>query len=310
MKIPGAWLAATIFALHPVQVESVAWVSELKNISLAGVFYIAVLALAHLEFGSQPRVGVIMSWPFGIVSRWRLMSKTASPLPCQHCCSSSSGGNGESCPCGGDVLPLILFFVTGITAGLFTAWRGVEIRQSRGSEYDFSLCPERFLIAGRGIWFYLGKFFWPANLIFSIPAGRSANAVWGQYLFPAWRRCCWAVWVWLPAMVGRGPLPRAFFVITLFPALGFFNVYTVPLFVRGDHFQYLAGIGPIVLVHRALASVQTDLKSKDVLGPGTGRNPAGSTRGFDLAASRDVCRSRNALADDHCPEPELLDGVQ
>jgi hypothetical protein len=47
LKIPGAWLAAVIFTLHPVHVESVAWMTELKN-TLSGVLYLSA-ALVYLS---------------------------------------------------------------------------------------------------------------------------------------------------------------------------------------------------------------------------------------------------------------------
>ena len=53
LAIPGAWLAAGIFALHPIMVESVAWISELKN-TLSGVFCLGA-TLVYLRFIQQRR---------------------------------------------------------------------------------------------------------------------------------------------------------------------------------------------------------------------------------------------------------------
>jgi len=242
LEIPGAWLAAAIFALHPIEVESVAWVSELKN-TLSGVFYLSA-SLVYLDFDRDRRRGSY-ALAFGLFVLG-LMSKTViATLPAALLVVFWWQRGKLSWR--RDVVPLIPFFIVGVVAGLFTAWVERDFAGARGSGYDFSII-ERFLIAGRATWFYLDKLFWPMNLAFVYPRWQVSQAVWWQYLFP------FAAVLLLVALArlqrrGRGPLAALlFFGMTLFPALGFLNVYPFRFSFVADHFQYLAGIGPIVLV--------------------------------------------------------------
>jgi tetratricopeptide (TPR) repeat protein len=146
-----------------------------------------------------------------------------------------------------DVLPIVPFFVIGAAAGLVTVWVERKLIGAEGHAFEFTII-ERFLIAGRVCWFYLGKLLWPADLMFIYPRWEVSQLIWWQYLFPIALFAVLAI-VWLLRKRSRAPIAGALlFVGMLFPALGFFNVYPFVYSFVADHFQYLASIGVIVPV--------------------------------------------------------------
>jgi tetratricopeptide (TPR) repeat protein len=103
------------------------------------------------------------------------------------------------------------------------------------------------------VWFYLGKLVWPLDLIFIYPRWQVSQATWWQYLFPATLVVLLAILVYLSRRY-RGPLAGLlFFIGTLFPVLGFLNVYPFRYSLVADHFQYLACLGIIVPVSAGIA---------------------------------------------------------
>ncbi len=252
LAVPGAWLAAGIFALHPLQVESVAWVAERKNV-LSGVFYLAAL-LAYLR--ALPATAVAATAP--AATTWRyyflalvlfalaLLSKTVTcSLPavilllywwrCDRLRRVT-------------LLTLLPMFVLGAGMGMVTAWMEKHNVHAVGSEWALSFV-ERSLIAGRALWFYAGKLLWPGELIFNYSRWEIDPASWWQYLYPLTFILLIAL-LWVGRQrFGRGPLVAVLiFAGTLFPALGFIDVYPMRYAFVADHFQYLAGIALVTLL--------------------------------------------------------------
>ena len=124
------------------------------------------------------------------------------------------------------------------------------------------------LVAGRAIWFYAAKLVWPQDLIFNYPRWSIGAATWRTWAYPL---CVLGVIaaLWLARKrIGRGPLAAVlFFCGTLFPALGFVDVYPFRYSFVADHFQYLASVGLLAL----LVGGATELVS--ILAPG-GRRAA------------------------------------
>jgi tetratricopeptide (TPR) repeat protein len=249
LSVPGAALAAVIFALHPVQVESVAWMTELKN-TLSGVFYLSA-ALAYLRFVAERTARHY--WLALALFACALLSKTVTAtLPAA--LLVVLWWKRGALDWRRDVGPLLPFFALGAVGGLTTAW--VERTFIGAFGADFALTPiERVLVAGRALFFYAGKVVWPANLIFIYPRWSVSQTAWWQYLYPlAAAGTLAALWTWRRR--SRAPLAAAlFFAVTLGPALGFFNVYPFRYSYVADHFQYLACIGIIVLASAAIVTV-------------------------------------------------------
>ena len=240
LSLPGAWLAAFVFALHPVSVESVAWITEQKN-TLSTVFYLGS-ALGYLRFDrTRLRSQYFLALGLFVLA---LLSKTVTAtLPAALLVIFwwiRGRLRGRS-----DVLPLLPWIALGASAGLFSAWVERRFIGAEGAEFALTFV-ERCLIAGRAIWFYLGKLVWPVDLMFVYPRWTVNSGAWWQYLYPL-GVVALGVGLLLLSRRWRGPLAGfLFFAGTLFPALGFLNVYPFVNSYVGDHFQYVASLGIIV----------------------------------------------------------------
>jgi protein O-mannosyl-transferase len=244
LAIPGAWLAGAIFAVHPVCVEAVAWISEQKS-TLSGVFYLAA-ALTYLYFDrSRRRSTYFLATGLFLLA---LMSKSVTATLPAALLVVLWWQRGRI-DWKRDLLPLLPWIGVGAAAGLFTAWVEATPRfiGAQGTQYALSL-GQRILLAGRAPWFYASKALWPWNLMFIYPHWTIDSTQWWQWLFPLGTAAVAVVFVIL-SRKQRGPL-AAFLIFTgtLFPVLGFLNVYPFRYSYVADHFQYLAILYLIVPV--------------------------------------------------------------
>jgi Flp pilus assembly protein TadD len=249
LRIPGAVLAAVVFALHPVQVESVAWMTELKN-TLSGVFYFAA-ALSYFHYDERRTRGTYLL-SFVLFCAALLSKSVTATLPAV--LLIALWWKHGTLDWRRDVRPLVPFFTIGAIAGLSTSWIEHSLVGAQGREFAFSPI-ERSLIAGRAILFYAGKLVWPAHLSFIYPRWSVSEDVWWQYALPLAVVITFVI-LWRQRHRSRAPLAAALiFVVTLFPVLGFLNVYPFRYSFVADHFQYLASAAVIVPLAAGLVTL-------------------------------------------------------
>lgn len=250
LRLPGAGLAAAVFALHPVMVESVAWISERKN-TLSLLFYLLSMN-AYLKFA-----GIDKEDSEAEKMRW---GAYAVALVC-FLCALGSKSVTATLPAAvllvlwwknrlrwRDLALLAPFFALAVAAGLCTSFLERSEVGASGAEWGYTP-SQRLLIASRAVWFYASTVILPANLSFVYPKWRVDPTNLSQWLFPLALLIVMAALVMLRQRIGRGAVVAAlFFIGTLAPALGFVNVYPMRYTFVADHYQYHASIALIVLV--------------------------------------------------------------
>src|SRR5216110_3188067 len=255
LRIPGAELATIVFALHPVNVETVAWITERKN-TLSGLFGLAA-TLWYLKFdeGRSRRsyalaVGLFL---LGLLSKTAIVTLPLALLVIFWWKRGAISWRR-------DVVPLIPFFFLSAAAGLMTRWVEYGNIDYKASNLAFSLV-DRCLIAGRAFWFQLGKLLWPSNLMFVYPRWEINAAVGWQYLFPlavlGLLGILWGLRRW-----SRAPLAGVLiYIFLLLPTLGFLNIYFFFYSFVADHWQYLACMGIITPCASGIVVLSARLKS-------------------------------------------------
>ena len=238
LAVPGAWLVAAVFAVHPLHVESVAWIIERKDL-LSGLFYLAAF-LAWLRFADEPRTGrtgrhyvlALALFAAGMLCKSIVVTLPAAFL-------------------------IVLWWKRGRVRGSDLSWVapffvvGAAIAAADMSFYDarepLSLgytAVERLQIAARALWFYAGKLLWPGGLAVIYPhwgTGAGDPVAWGYVLASA---AAAAVLWFARGRVGRGPLAGVlYFAVTLSPVLGFVDYGYMQFSFVADRHQYLAGMG-------------------------------------------------------------------
>ncbi len=246
LSVPGAWLIAAIFAVHPVTVESVAWVTERKNVLCAAFYFASLLVYWRFATGAERQGrGRLYALALGLFVAGLLSKTVACSMPAvvlvlvwwRHPEKLRR-----------QAVLLLPFFLVGLGMAGMTVWMERHVVGAAGAEFDLSMV-DRCGIAGRAVWFYAGKVLLPYPLIFIYPRW-STDPLPMAAIFSAIAAVAVLVVLFCGCRRwGRGPLAGALiFAGVLLPALGFVDVYPMRYAFVADHFQYLAMPAMIAMI--------------------------------------------------------------
>jgi tetratricopeptide (TPR) repeat protein len=252
LRVRGALLGAALWALHPVQAESVAWVTELKNTQSCLFYLLTVLFFVKWVAGNaegtarNPRA---YGWAllFAALAMASKSSTVVLPVILALCAWWTLGSLRARTLA--SLVPVALMSVAASALSLWTQ----NLEGANAPEWKQGLLG-RAAVAGMNFWFYLGKLAWPHPLIFIYPRWNVEGSRVASYL-PTAGMGALLLFLWWKRHGRLRPAFLAFgsFFVALIPVLGLLDQYFWRYSFVGDHFQYLASIGPLALAGAGLA---------------------------------------------------------
>jgi Tfp pilus assembly protein PilF len=244
LRVPCAFFASLLFALHPLNVSSVAWISQRKN-ALAMVFFLLAIwfwQTLDLKVQGSVRLRYALSVLAFLVAMLSKGSVAILPGVLLLIIWWQNGAVTRR-----DLIRVTPFIVIAVALTLVNI--GFQARATAVIR-DATLV-ERVLAAGGVIWFYLWKALVPVRLMFMYPPADFVR--YGAPLAAA-AAATFVLWKYRARAWGRGTLVAwLFFVIALVPVLGFTDVYFMRYSPVADHYAYIAVLSVTALAGAALS---------------------------------------------------------
>ena len=256
LRIRGAWLAGLVFAVHPVNVASVAWIAERKN-TLSMLFYTLTVLCYLKSTGTNRKYWYGLSVFCFLLA---LLSKTSvvmAPFVLLICEWWRRGRITRRA-----LLRTAPFAALSLALGLVTVW--FQYNRAIAGEVVRPEGPlSRLAGAGWAVWFYLSKAILPIRL---------------SMVYPRWEINASSIVAFLPLFLvlggiavlwryrrtwGRAPFAGfAYYVVTLVPVLGIADIHFMRYSLVADHWQYISIIGVIALVTAGAARMNSVLRGE------------------------------------------------
>lgn len=246
----------TFFAIHPIQVETVAWVTERKNILSLLFFFMSFHFYLNFDETQKKRSYMfsLLFFSLALLSKSVAICFVAIPILYKWWKNNSV--------CIKEILITIPFFVMGLLAGINTAYQEIYYCGAKGENFNLGIM-DHLVLSGRIIWFYLYKIVAPFEFIFIYPRWEiAAHQIW-QWSYFLMVAVFLGIFFLKRKMLGRGAIVLfTFYLVSIFPALGFINIAFMRLSFVADHFSYMSSPVLILFICSILLWIYRKIKIK------------------------------------------------